>query len=325
MKLWSRITSWLGISFKTVLAVGILIWIFFKLGSKDVLHTLLHSEPGWLFLAFLAYEVTIALSIVRWHILLRECDASVRWLRTTQLTMIGLFGNAFMLGAMGGDVLKAYYAAKEIPQKKAAVIMSIVMERVLGFIAMFVLSTTLILSRYKMLTAEYTTRYTVYFYFIFMGLLMLIVVLASMRRTARWFPFADRLAKIEALKQAGEAHRFFIRHQFCFWGGLLLSLGAHISLMATFYLAGTAVGLRANFWDLCAILPLVNLVTLLPLTPNGFGVREMAFTQFLDILHVPGAISLSLSLAGFIVIMIWNLIGGVVYLCFREKKAIDSQ
>jgi len=325
LSLWSRITSWLGLSFKTILAVGILIWICYKLDTREILRTLERCDPWWLFLAFVSYEVTIFFSIIRWHILLRFCDADVRWLRTAQLTMIGLFGNAFMLGSMGGDVLKAYYAARDIPRKKAAVIMSIVMERVLGLIGMFILSTTLILFRYKLLTSEPATRFAVYFYFTFMGLLMLIVVLFSMQTTARWFPFSGQLGRIETLKQAGEAYRFFVRHQLCFWGGLFLSLVSHIFLMATFYLAGTAVGLRVGFWDLCAVLPLVNLITLLPITPNGLGVREYAFTHFLGVLNVPMVTALALSLTGFFVILVWNLIGGIVYLFFNEKQVVERQ
>lgn len=320
--------AWLGLVIKTLLAGVILFIVFSRLETKELLAQLAHCQGFYLALAFLAYGLTTVLSIARWHLLLRECATGIKIQRTAELTMIGLFGNAFMLGSMGGDVLKAFYATRESPQNKPAVVMSIVMERLLGFIGMFLLSTTLILTRYHLLTSDPATRVVVYLYFGLMGIVLLLVAVGSMKQTADWaknLPLTKKLGWVELIRQADEAYRFFLGHKLCFFGGLALSLLAHISLMATFFMAGSAVGLEAGFWDLCAVLPLVNLVTLLPITPSGIGVREYAFKHFLSILQVSQETSVALSLMGFLVILTWNLFGGVIYLAVAVRKVAHSK
>ena len=307
---------------RVVLTIAIFVYILSKIQWKDLTLLLKDANPWWLILAFLAYGVTTLISIIRWHILLQACHTSFRMMRTAQLTMLGLFANAFMLGAMGGDALKAFYAIREFHGKKTKVIMSIAMERLLGFIAMFVLSTALILSRYKLLTSESATRGAVYFYFAVMVLVLLLILLGSWKKTFRLIP--AKWKKSDVVKKTSEAYVFFLSHKLCFWGGLLLSAIAHIALMLTFYFVALGAGIGLSFWDLSAILPLVGLVTLLPITPNGMGIREFAFIHFLSVHHVAQSSALALSLGGFFIILLWNLLGGLVYLQFRtHPKASD--
>ena len=278
------------------------------------------SNPLWLIAAFLSYGVTTSLGIWRWHILLKACHAEMRISRTIQLTFIGLFSNQFMPGAMGGDLIKAIYASREIPHIKPTVVMSIVMERLLGFVAMFLVSTALILSRYEQLTRDPITRFAVHLYLGVFLLVMIALAIGTWKRAGEFLPFWRRLPFSQSLGEAGRAYQFFLSHPWCFWGGLILSGFAHLSLMFTFYFVSIALQMNLNFIDLAAVLPLIAVVTLIPVTINGFGLREVAFQHFLSFAAMTKSSCVALSLGGTFLILIWSLVGGPIYLRFGRKK-----
>ena len=61
--------------------------------------------------------------------------------------------------------------------------------------------------------------------------------------------------------------------------------------------------------------------TALPITPSGLGVRENLFVFMLadPSIAVAATPALSLSLLAYAGSLLWSLVGGVVYLMFREK------
>jgi uncharacterized membrane protein YbhN (UPF0104 family) len=219
---------------------------------------------------------------------------------------------------MGGDVLKVMYAVREIPHIKPTVVMSIVMERFLGFMAMFIISIILILARFHALTSEPVTRYAVYVYFVVFGSGIGLILLAAGFRGKP--PLIEKLPFGNSLCEAWGAYQFFVKHPKCFWGGLGLSGLAHGCLIGTFYFVSLALRMRLHFFDLAAVLPLVGLVTLIPTTPNSIGVREVAFQHFLTFAGMSRESSVALSLSASFVILFWNLIGGLVYLQFKSPK-----
>lgn len=312
------------LAFRLALTAGLMGWILWQLDWPLIGQKLGGAAWGWAGLAVLAYGLTTGLSILRWQLLLRACHTGIRLARTAQLTMIGLFCSAFLPGVMGGDLVKAVYASRELPTIKPAVVVSIMMERLLGFLAMFVTSTALICVRWQPLTSEPATRLAVYGYFGFYALVFLGLGLLTWFRVERWLPaFKNRRLK-EAYREAGESYRLFLRHPVCLWGGLAISCAAHFALMSVFFCVAEALRMNLNFWDLAAVLPLVGLVTLLPVTINGFGLREVAFSHFLLFAGMTPEASVTLSLLGTAIIMGWSLLGGLVFLQFRSRVPVPS-
>ncbi|MEM1157578.1 MAG: lysylphosphatidylglycerol synthase transmembrane domain-containing protein [Verrucomicrobiota bacterium] len=305
---------------RIVVAVLICYYLYTQIDWNSFFRLVSDAEVSWILIAAGCYGMTTALGMTRWHLLLKTCHAEMRFTRTAQLTMIGLFANLFLPSSMGGDLFKGYYASREIPHIKPTVIMSIIMERLLGFIAMFLISTTLILFRFDALTAEPATKIAVYFYFGLFGLILGIIVLGSWKKFGQYIPLWKRLPIEEQLREAGNAYRFFLHHQSCFWGGLALSCMAHFTLMGTFYFVSVGLNMHLNFWDLAAVLPLIMVVSMIPVTPGGVGLREVAFTHFLQFAHMTEEASVALSLGGTAVIYTWALSGGLVLLQFRSKK-----
>jgi uncharacterized protein (TIRG00374 family) len=275
------------------------------------------AHMPWLATAFVLYGLTTLLGMLRWQVLLRASGIIWTPQRTAQLTLIGLFANTFMPGGMGGDLFKAVLAARETPGQRTTLVMSIVMERVLGFVAMFLVSTTLILTRIGPLTAEPVTRVAVILYFCVFALTLAALALGAVPGAGRFIPLWRRLPVRETLADAGRAYQFFTGHRGCFWGGLALSILAHLSLLGCCFCVSLALGLDLDFWDLSAVMPLIALVVLAVPSVGGLGVRELAFQHFLTYAAITKETSIALSLLFFVVTLSWGAIGGVAWVTYR--------
>ena len=96
----------------------------------------------------------------------------------------------------------------------------------------------------------------------------------------------------------------------CFGGAVFVQIAA-----VTFYVA-VAYALRINItpWNLAVIVPLSFIVQMLPISVNGFGVREATFSFYFTRLGLPIESALLVSLVGTGLIMLFSLTGAAVYI-----------
>jgi uncharacterized membrane protein YbhN (UPF0104 family) len=96
------------------------------------------DAPRWL-LGFAIYMVALVLTFVRWHVLVRALGLPFRFRDAARLGFIGNVFNLVIPGAVGGDVIKGAFLCRE-QSRKAQAIASIVIDRLLGLLGLFVLA-----------------------------------------------------------------------------------------------------------------------------------------------------------------------------------------
>lgn len=72
---------------------------------------------------------------------------------------------------------------------------------------------------------------------------------------------------------------------------------------------------------LAVLVPLSFVVQMVPVSLNGFGVREATFTYYFGMLGLPIESALLLSLVGTAVIMVFSLSGAATYVVRRHPSA----
>src|SRR5690606_11670381 len=107
-----------------------------------VLTTLRAADYPLLALGLAMIASVFPLQAYRWLILLRARGYVVGFWRALRLTMVGQFVNLLMPGMTGGDVAKAWYAARHSPAHvgRGAAVMSVVFDRVAGLVGLVMLS-----------------------------------------------------------------------------------------------------------------------------------------------------------------------------------------
>ena len=101
----------------------------------------------------------------------------------------------------------------------------------------------------------------------------------------------------------------------------LLSLPAHLLYFSIFYFAARAFSAGLGLLSIFCVMPVVSTVTALPISLGGAGWREVLFITLLGALYqTPKEIAMSISISGFLILVFWSLVGGLVYLLYRSSS-----
>ncbi len=100
---------------------------------------------------------------------------------------------------------------------------------------------------------------------------------------------------------------------------LLLCLPIHGLSFVTTYILAVNLGIVISFSDICMILALVWVITAIPITISGVGVRELSLIYFLSLYGVKAESATALSVYLYIVSVILGLIG-LVFLFSADPR-----
>jgi uncharacterized protein (TIRG00374 family) len=96
----------------------------------------------------------------------------------------------------------------------------------------------------------------------------------------------------------------------CFAGAVVVQ-----AVLVAFYLAvARSMRIPVGFAELALVVPISFIVQMLPISMNGFGVREATFAFYFSRFGLPIESGILVSFVGAAVIMVFSLSGGAVYL-----------
>jgi uncharacterized protein (TIRG00374 family) len=245
--------------------------------------------------------------------------------RAVEISLVAHFFNSFLLGSTGGDLLKAYYAARETHHKKAEAVVTVAVDRLLGLFAMLVFACGMMLPNLALLRGhERLVALSVFVLLMAVGC-GLVIGLSFWGGLSRLWPKARsrlrRLPKGELLEQCLDACREFGRRR----GFIVRALGISmlLNVLSVFQYLAVARGLHLNIPPvaLFVVVPMITCVSALPITPSGLGVRENLYVLMLAVpaINVPATLALALSLLAYAGNLFWSLLGGVVYATLNER------
>jgi hypothetical protein len=141
-------------------------------------------------------------------------------------------------------------------------------------------------------------------------------------------PFLPLLARVPLLgsRLAGvvEAARVYLRQPGLLASTTLLSLLVQLANVVLVWLIALGLGLDVSLGYMTVVVPLMTLLTLLPVSVNGMGLREVALVVLLGPAGVPAAAAVTLSLLTFAVYAALGLVGAGVYLFGRYPRLLGA-
>src|SRR5262249_13740139 len=108
---WGRVIRW-------VVTITVIAYLLHKIDWPVLLAEMKRADFGWLAVACALYGVTFILAAIRWWLLLRVQSIAIPLRVVSALTLIGQFFNTFMLGSIGGDVVKMVYLQRYAPTRR---------------------------------------------------------------------------------------------------------------------------------------------------------------------------------------------------------------
>jgi glycosyltransferase 2 family protein len=312
---------------QVAVTVGLLWWIFRdQEQNAAMLSALKVAHTGWLIPGLAALGGGLLLQAQRWKILLQVQGIAISYMRSLRILMVGMFFNLFLLGATGGDIIKIFLIMREAPDKKAAALLSVFIDRVVGVLALAAVSTVVILLRWNDLMSHEVTRYGVATAAVILSGSIGFIAVAWItgrfeltRKLPHWLPAREKII------EAAAAFLEYARAGKSVGAAFLLSIPAHLLMFSTFWFGAKAFSAGLNLLSIYCVMPIVATVTALPISIGGAGLREGLFIKILGSLYnTPESIATLVSLSGFILVVFWSLVGGVIYLLYRSTQHVTT-
>jgi uncharacterized protein (TIRG00374 family) len=239
------------------------------------------------------------------------------------LGFVGLFYNLMMPSSVGGDVAKAFYAYKH-SGKKIESATSILLDRLLGFVALIIMAGVGLMCFSK----EADSPYIDYAVYGACGMLVFFGAFFASRRFARLFKgLAYFIPKEKWKLQLAEIYHAiygYRHHQGPVLMAILLSfLGQGVFISSNYFLS-LSIGADINFWKFFILIPVISIVSMAP-SIGGLGVRE-ASVLYLFGRYLSPERALALTLLMDVVIYSFSIGSGIWY-AFRgglKSKALDE-
>jgi len=327
--------------------VAIVFALLYKTGKIDIaILRLAAARPGLVVAALVLIFCFALFTVERWRWLLWAVDVHIAFAPAFNLTFIGMFFSIALPGAVGGDIVKAYYLAKGQSQR-AALVATVIFDRLLGLYTMILTATLAgaVVWGYVSLSgsspAWWNGGVQALILFIF-GLFAAFSVGGAlsmsdsisrtrfMKKALEVVPFRDKVEKIySAVRRFGDNP-----------GLALAAFG--ISFFGQLFLYGAiwvlAVALELNELTVAQflfVIPVCILINAIPAAPGGLGVGEIGFGAVfalfgsakgveLAVMYHAVAITLSLGLGGVIYFAHSRREGGMVTLKRLEDEREES-
>jgi uncharacterized protein (TIRG00374 family) len=290
-----------------------------------------HSLDPLLFaLGALCYFLTALIAGTRWWWLLRVNGTDVSLLETLRFTWIGIFFNNVIPGATGGDVIKALYIMKRCPGHRVQVMVSVIVDRVLGLGSPALLGAIVVLFA---LDRFGTLALAIWGVIVGVALLGTIAFSKRLRSLVRLKWLLERLpSKLgHVLRLVDQAVFFYRDHKWVIIASLVAGVGNHVVSVLSVVFIGQALGVGMPTFEYFVLIPVINIITAVPVMPNGWGLGELMYQNLFATYGAPylplvanaaevmGTRGVALSVLYRLHLILWSLLGGVFVLFEKDR------
>jgi uncharacterized membrane protein YbhN (UPF0104 family) len=291
---------------KLAISILLLFLIFWKFPVSDIIANLRNAELGWVLLSFLLGELIILNQTFRWHyLLIVPKEQKPKFLSLLKYTVVGYLFNLFAPGGVGGDAYRSITLGKT-HNVIAGSVASVFVARILGLVALCLLF-WLALPNSGQIPEQAT-------WFMAAATLFLIVfcfcIVFNPFKKGKFGVFAGKLRDYK---------KYPLYLLAAFFGSLFMQVLVVLMQFAVF----KAVGISISWALLFAIIPVTVLITTIPISFNGIGIREWSMLS-LTAYSINSEQLLASLLLGYAVIILQAVQGGILLIFLPSPSTCNS-
>jgi glycosyltransferase 2 family protein len=288
---------------KLCVSSALLYFLFDRTGLAQILRTLSSINIIAFMAAIVLYVFAQVVSTLRWKLLL---PAEIEVKKLFSLYMIGAFFNSFLPGIIGGDAIKGFYLYKTTG-KVGLALASVFMDRYLGLVVLIAICAVAFPFGYQYLHGSNIEW------------ILLSVILSFVLGSFLFFGL--RIG--QRIKHLADLYHYFYLYRNekgTIGKALLLSVLVQFSGFSAVYILAHGLGQNIPFLSILIYLPLIILISMIPISISGLGVREGAFVLFFGFIGVKPEAAAAISLSWFVSASAGSLIGLIEYLKYKKEE-----
>ena len=311
---------WLLPAAKLLVAAGLIYWLIGRGGLPLSELSGLGDGWPWLLLAQVPYAAVLLLASFRWLLLLRVQGVYYSFREVYSLVLLGVFFNQVLFGSTGGDVMKAYYVARESREKRAAAALTVFIDRAIGLFVLMAIACGATFFNMALIKEDPDLWNLAIFVWVAVGGATLFTLTFYLWRMDEPGQEGGLLRKLSQILYLYRSHPGVLVKS------LLISALLHSLVVVTnllllrALLPGEWVSLPALF----LVVPLAQIVMAIPVTPGAIGTAEVAYDWLFSAVGLPvkGAL---VSILQRLTYCFWAIPGLVIYLRTRNISPMQSK
>lgn len=311
---------------KVTISVVLIAVLFSRIDAAHLWAMARTAAPSWLLAALALYLLMILASAWRWGLLLRAQGIVFRFRTLMSSFLVATFFNNFLPSNIGGDVVRISDTARAAGSKTLATTV-VLIDRGIGLLGLVLLAALGATAVPRLVTAGGFGGPV----FLWAGFAVAMIVTAAAVLIPQALPqllkpvrllhpewVDERLGRLaSALARFRDAPAALFG---CFAGAVVVQ-----AVLVGFYLAiARSMAIPIGFTELAVIVPISFLVQMLPVSVNGFGIREATFGLYFARLGLPLESALLVSFVGAGLIMLFSVSGGITYLLRKGSPPVNA-
>ncbi len=223
-----------------------------------------------------------------------------------QLTWSGAFFNQLLPSGIGGDAYRIYALSKKNTLLSSTAV--IIWDRILAISCMSVICIPVLF--FITMPASLKTITTIIYSLLVIGIAALVLFIQ--------FPILQNYKLIKKLWNALAYGKKFASPPFSSLG--ISSFSSTFVNFFAFYLLVSALKIPLNFWESSVLYTISLLVTFIPLSISGWGLRESFLTAYLLAYGLPPEKGFTLGVLHGLLTLATGVIGAIFYLFSKNQK-----
>lgn len=305
------------ITIQMLLTIAIFV-IIFKSVKIDLLETFRSVDFRFVLCAcFLRIFVLPLIYVNRWKLFLSHSGVNESFWSLLKISMVAAFTGIALPSSQGPDVMRMIMIETRHPHAdlhNGTSSSTVLMERIIGFVILAL--TGLIFS----CVTDYPqkTRVIMVILSINIALWMAIFLITNKYCYSKLSGLLNRISpngKIAGFVEKTYKSFVMFPYKDVLLSSVLLILALQLCTILIAYLCFLAFGVHIPFVQHLAFYPIIAILSIVPVTISGLGLREGFFVSFYSLLGVEPAVAVSVSLMNYCIeMLLMAVLGGILYL-----------
>jgi uncharacterized membrane protein YbhN (UPF0104 family) len=304
---------------KILISAALLYFSLRKINLADLASRINVSSLGWIGLAIAVTFLQIFVGVLRWREISAECGAPIETKQAMRFNVIGTFFNQTLPSAIGGDAVRLWLVARSGAGWRAATY-SIFVDRAIGLIALAIIIVASLPWSYRLISDPHgrSALLLVDFAALAGGVGFLVLGILPWPWLKRWWG-THHLHACAVI-----ANRVIFS-----WDRgpkiAVLSVLVHVLAVVIAWCVVQSIAAPVLFGQIFQLVPPVMLITMLPISIAGWGVREATMGLAFGYAGLVSNEGVNISLLFGSVSFIVGVFGGLVWVFSPEKAAQSAK
>lgn len=300
----------MGNLIKLLISIALVGFILYKVDAGAVWNIIQNANLLYIAIGLVFLLLSQSLASFRWFLIMRLMHYPHKFLFYFKSYFKGTLFNQVLPTSIGGDA----YRIAEVHSKGGRVrdaFYGVFIDRVVGLLGLLILSLSANLYESDLLPNDIFYLVNLILIAGFIGFFLLIAL--------HKIPFFENYKLTHPIYELSKNFRLIYKTPKRISVQLFLSIMIHLLALVTFYSLGQAVGIKEPPSTYLALIPLVVLLTILPISFAGWGIREGALIALFMLIGIDQDLVLAMSLIYGILLIVAALPGLVFYLIGKHK------